>query len=148
MAKTKPPIKQKYIQTPELLWKYFCDYVEHERNHPMYKREYVGKDGEPVDTALHVPITFEGFECYLADLGIIQDLGDYSNVKNESYESYRPIVTRIRNNCFSQNFKGAAVGLFNANLIAKKLGLADKVDQTINTNVSILNLDPLDDTNK
>lgn len=146
MAKSKPPTKQKYIETPEKLWELFCAYVEHERKSPMFKREYVGKDGEPVDTALQVPIIFEGFECWLADQGIISDLGDYSSNKGGAYDSYSTIITRIRNNCFSQNFKGAAVGLFNANLIAKKLGLADKIDQTINSNVSILSVDPLDDS--
>lgn len=121
-----PPVKEKYIKTPEDLWNLFEDYVRHEKDCPLFKREYVGKDGEEKDTPLQVPITFEGFECYVAELGIISDLGDYSNSKNESYASYRPIITRIRNNCFVQNFKGAAVGLFNANLIAKKLGIIDR----------------------
>jgi hypothetical protein len=121
-------MKGKYIETPERLWDLFCEYVKHEADSPMFKVEYVGKEGEQVNTALMVPITFEGFECYVADLDIIQDLGDYSNEKNESYAPYRPIITRIRKNCFVQNFKGAAVGLFNANLVAKKLGLVDKQD--------------------
>lgn len=123
--------KPKYIETPEKLWEYFEAYVKHESEHPMYKREYVGKEGEPVDTALQVPITFEGFECYLADKDYISDLGQYSANRDNAYKEYVPIITRIRNNCFSQNFKGAAVGLFNANLIAKKLGLVEKVQNTI-----------------
>ena len=145
MAKTKPPIKKKYIETPKRLWDLFCEFVEHERNNPMMKREYVGKDGDPVDTALQVPITFEAFECWLADIGIISNLGDYAKNKDNRYESYAPIITRIRNNCFAQNFKGAAVGLFNANIIAKKLGLAEKIDQNINQNVQILSFNPLVD---
>jgi hypothetical protein len=72
------------------------------------------------------PITFEGFECYLADLGIINDLGDYSKNKDDRYNDYTPIITRIRNNCFVQNFKGASVKLFDANLISRKLGLIEK----------------------
>ena len=125
-------MKPKLIETPEKLWELFTKYVEKERNNPLFKREYVGKDGEPVDTPLQVPITFEGFECYLADKDIINDLGSYSANRDSRYDSYVPIITRIRNNCFAQNFKGAAVNLFNANLIAKKLGLVDKkeVQQT------------------
>lgn len=140
--KSKPPIKQKYIETPEKLWALFLQYVEHEKNNPMLKREYVGKDGDPVDTKLQVPITFEAFECYVADLDIVQDLGDYSKNDDGRYESYAPIITRIRKNCFAQNFKGAAVNLFNASLIAKKLGIAEKIDTNI-TSVAILNIDPL-----
>lgn len=126
--KSKPPIKKKYIETPEKLWELFLSYVEKERENPMYKREYAGKNGETKDTPLMVPITFEGFECYLWDEGVIQDLGDYSKNDNGRYTSYAPIITRIRQNCFVQNFKGASVGLFNANIIAKKLGLVEKTE--------------------
>ena len=129
--KVKPPIKQKYIESPEKLWEYFLSYVEHERNNPLFKRDYVGKDGNEVDTPLQVPITFEGFECYLQDQNIISHLSDYSANKDGKYQSYSTIISRIRQNCFVQNFKGAAVGLFNPNLIAKKLGLIDKVQNTI-----------------
>ena len=120
------PSGTKLIESPEQLWDFFVDYVEHEKESPMYKTEYAGKDGIEKSTPLQVPITFEGFECYLADRNIINDLGDYSSNKDDRYSDYATIITRIRKNCFVQNFKGASVGLFNANLIAKKLGLIDK----------------------
>ena len=122
--------KHKYIETPEKLWDLFCEYVNHEKENPMYKVEYVGRDGETVNTPLQVPITFEGFEVFLADKGVIADLSHYSANTDGAYNDYRTIITRIRNNCFVQNFKGAAVGLFNANLVAKKIGLISKVEQT------------------
>ena len=122
------PKGTKYIETPEKLWELFCDYVKKEAESPMFKTEYVGQEGDKVQTPLQVPITFEGFECYVADLGIIQDLGDYSKNDDDRYTDYAPIITRIRENCFVQNYKGAAVGLFNANLVAKKLGLVEKQD--------------------
>jgi hypothetical protein len=122
--------KNKYIETPESLFDLFKQYVHHEAENPMYKIEYVGKDGERVNTPLQVPITFEGFECYLADKKIINDLGDYSCNKDGRYSDYATIITRIQKNCFVQNYKGASVGLFNANLIAKKLGLIAKSEQT------------------
>ena len=118
--------KHKYIETPEKLWELFSEFVEHEKSNPMFKVEYVGKEGDRVNTPLQVPITFEAFECWLADKGIINDLGNYSSNLNGAYTDYLPIITRIKNNCFAQNFKGASVGLFNANIIARKLGLADK----------------------
>ena len=119
------------IETPEKMWEYFEDYVLHEANNPMIKVEYVGKDGRIEKTPLETPITFEGFECFLADKKIINDLGDYSSNKDGRYNEYATIITRIQKNCFVHNFKGAAVGLFNPNLIAKKLGLIDRVQNTI-----------------
>lgn len=123
--------KHKYIETPEKLWELFKEYVQYERDNPMKRTDYVGRDGNRVDTPLETPITFEGFECYLADKGIIEDLGHYSANTDNSYSEYRTIITRIRNNCFVHNFKGAAVGLFNANLIARKLGISDNANQVV-----------------
>ena len=118
--------EHKYIETPEKLWELFESYVLHERNNPMFKTEYVGKDGYMVLTPLETPITFEGFECYLSANNIIEDLGQYSADRDNAYTEYVPIITRIRKNCYVHNFKGAAVGLFNPSLIARKLGLTDK----------------------
>lgn len=129
--------KKKYIETPGKLWELFTEYVKHEQANPMYKVEYVGKDGNKVLTPLQTPITFEGFECWLADEGVINDLGDYSSNKDGRYDEYATIITRIRNNCFTQNFKGAAVGLFSPNLIAKKLGLINKTENTHKHEVEI-----------
>lgn len=118
--------KHKYIESPEKLWELFEEYVKHEANNPLYKVDYVGRDGERVLTPLQVPITFEGFECYLADRKIVQDLGKYSANTDNAYTEFVTIIARIRKNCFTQNFKGASVGLFNSNLIARKLGLMDQ----------------------
>lgn len=125
----------KYISSPEEMWKHFELYVEHEAKSPMYKREYVGKDGNEVDTPLQVPITMEGFECYLADKGILKDLCDYKANRDGKYSDYVDVMRRIASNCFVQNFKGAAVGLWNARIIAMKLGLTEKTSNE-NTNIN------------
>lgn len=127
--------KKKYIETPSHLWELFKAYVKHEAENPMYKVEYVGRDGSKEKTPLETPITFEGFECYLADEGVINDLGDYQSNKDGRYSEYATIITRITKNCFVHNFKGASVGLFNANLIAKKLGLIEKTENQTNLKV-------------
>jgi len=132
--------KHKYIESPEVLWVHFTSYVEHEQNNPMTKVEYVGKDGEKVRTPLETPITFEGFECYLADKGIISHLGDYSANKDGKYDEYSTILTRVKNNCFVHNFKGASVGLFNASIIARKLGLVDKQETTVKSEPRVFNV--------
>lgn len=122
------PGRPKAIESPEQLWQFFIDYIEFERNNPIYKKDYVGKDGNEVDTPLQVPITFEGFECYLWDRGIISHLSDYSANTNGKYDIFSTIIARIKQNCFVHNFKGAAVGVFNANIISRKLGLTDKTE--------------------
>ena len=50
----------------------------------------------------------------------------------QTYE-FSSVITRIRETIYQQKFEGAAVGAFNANIIARDLGLADKTinDTTI-----------------
>jgi hypothetical protein len=127
--------RPKNIKTPEILWKLFEDYVKHEAENPMHKVEYVGKEGRVEKTPLETPITFMGFECWLWDNDYINNLSDYQKNKDERYTEFAPIITRITQNCYVHNFKGASVGIFNANIIARKLGLTEKqeVSQTTHT---------------
>ena len=133
--------KHKYIESPERLWELFEEYKLHEQNNPMSKVEYVGKDGLKVLTPLETPITFKAFECYLSDNGYIHGLEDYRTNKDGRYSEYANIFTRIDANCFNHNFKGAAVGLFKENLIARKLGLKDQTDLTVKAEPRIFNVD-------
>ena len=125
-------MKPKLIETPERLLQLFKDYVKHESENPMHRIDYVGKEGKQVKTALETPITFDGFEVYLFQKGIINDLGDYSKNKDGRYSDYAPIIAYIRKHCYIHNFKGAAVKLFDPNLIARKLGIKDSSDVTTN----------------
>lgn len=47
------------------------------------------------------------------------------------------VTTRIDEIIYKQKFEGAAVGAFNANIIARDLGLADKKDVDIKTKDNI-----------
>jgi hypothetical protein len=122
--------KHKYIESPEKLLELFKDYVKHESENPMYKVDYVGKEGRLEKTPIETPITFEGFEVYLFQKEIINDLGDYASNKDNKYSEYSTIIAYIRKHCFVHNFKGAAVKLFDPNLIARKLGLKEQMENT------------------
>lgn len=84
--------KRKHIETPRKLRELFCKYVEYERNYPMYKIEYVG-NGYKIRRLLSIP-TFDGFECWLADKDVINDLKEYFN-----------IITRIKQTLFPHRFE-------------------------------------------
>ena len=129
MARGRP----KNIKTPEILWQLFEDYVKHEAENPMHRVDYVGKEGRVERTPLETPITFLGFEVWLADNDYIQQLSDYVANIDGRYSEFTTILTRIRNCCYVHNFKGASVGLFNANIIARKLGLTEKQEVTQTT---------------
>jgi hypothetical protein len=126
--------KTKYIKTPEQLWELFEKYQE---SLQILKIPQSHVKLGVVYLEVKEPMTFEGFECWLADNDIIQDLGHYSANTDSAYEAYRTIITRIRKNIYSHNFNRAAVGLYKENLIARQLGMADKVQESGDKQITV-----------
>jgi hypothetical protein len=52
--------KHKYIKEPKLIWEYFQAYRKNVKDNPRMKVEYVGKDGERVNTPIERPLIIEG----------------------------------------------------------------------------------------
>ncbi len=145
MARTKGT---KYIETPERLWELFEGYKKEVKENPRVKVEYVGRDGERVNTPIEIPLTMEGFECYVMDNTRITypDLTEYFEGKNESYKDYFPISTRIRKEIRREQVEGGMVGAYNASLTARINNLKEQTENTNSHNVNILNIDPLSDS--
>src|SRR5690606_4225743 len=58
-------------------------------------------------------------------------------------EDFSTVITRIEETIYSQKFEGASVGAFNANIIARDLGLSDKKEldhTTKGEKINIINL--------
>jgi hypothetical protein len=115
--------------TAEELWEAFLEYDKYVSESPWYKYEAI-KGGEsagqliPIPTAR--PMTIQDFAAYL---GLTyQGLKNYG--EKEGYEDSFEVYTRISENCYNQKFAGAAVGAFNASIIARDLGLAEKTEQS------------------
>lgn len=139
--------RPKLIQSPEHLLQLFKDYQDFCKDNPILKEDYVGKDAMRVFRQLERPLTWVGFECYLSDMEIIQDLGDYERNKEGRYEEFTTIISRIKKYIESDQFSGAAVGIYQQNIIARKLGLSDNnnnVNKNTNENNSLWqgNLNP------
>lgn len=127
MAKLGRP----YKFTPEqfeLAWQQYFQWVD---DNPWYKAEAV-KGGDAVGMIIKVPVgrpyTEIGF-CVFHDLGekYITELAKTLEGKTSDEEiELSNILTRARAKCYTQKFEGAVVGAFNANIIARDLGLAEK----------------------
>lgn len=122
--------KPKYIESPEKLWELFLEYKEWVHKNPILKQDFVGKDAEEVNRRLQRPLTWVGFECYLYDAGIITELNHYEQNTDNSYTAYRPIITHIKKVIETNQFEGATVGIYQQNIIARKLGLVEKREET------------------
>lgn len=122
----RPVGRPKNIESPEQLWKLFRQYRIHAKENPYEKQDFVGKDADEVTRKLERPLSWVGFEEYLFERMIISDLGDYERNKENRYAEFATIVRAIKVYIERDQFEGAAVGVYKENIIARKLGLADK----------------------
>ena len=121
--------RPKAIASPQVLWKLACDYFHSVDSDPFLKQDFIrggGSAGTKVELENVRPYTWEGFDNFLFEKGIINRIDDYKYNRDNQYTEYSDIITRVGSVIYDQKFTGAAVGAFNANIIARDLGLADK----------------------
>lgn len=127
--------RDKLFSDPEALWEAACEYFEWCGLNPWVKNEAV-KSGDLAGQLIQIPterpFTISGLCIYLGvNTKYFNDFADYTQDKDDDIsKGFSEIITRIREATYTQKFEGAAVGAFNANIIARDLGLADKKDLT------------------
>jgi hypothetical protein len=100
--------------TPEAFWDEAVNYFEWMSGKVWNKKV--------IDIPTSTPMSIQSF-CLFADI----DENTFSRYEKEKgYEDFWAITTRIRGIIESNQFEGATVGAYNPNIIARKLGLADK----------------------
>lgn len=127
--------KDKLFASPELLWDAACEYFEWCRENPWVKNEAV-KSGDLAGSIMKVPterpFTLQGLCLYLGC-----DSSYFRRFKadiKEKDKDYLTVITRIEETIYTQKYEGAAVGAFNANIIARDLGLTDKTEHSTPVN--------------
>lgn len=117
------------IYTPDQLWQKATEYFDWCLETPWYKNEAI-KGGDNAGTIIKIPtakpFTLKGFTLFAAIA--YQTFDNYSKD-----EDFMEVTTRIREICYTQKFEGATVGVFNANIIARDLGLSETTIHTIKT---------------
>lgn len=115
--------------TPEALWDEAVKYFDWMSERVWNKKEAIKSGdlaGELIDVPTSTPMSIESF-CLYADISLRTFLNYETDKGNEDFIQ---VTTRVRGIIESQQFEGATVGAYNANIIARKLGLADKTDLT------------------
>ena len=123
----RPPI----WNTPEELWEAFEQYRAENKSNPYRVQDYVGKDGVMVYRDKERPITFRGFEGYLAENGVCHNLSQYRNGDSDHHKEFLSIITRIRLTCDKDMLEGSSAGVYSANIASRLLGLVDKQENTV-----------------
>jgi len=138
----------------ELLWKAACDYFKWCDTNPWLKTEQLKKPvitksekGTQVQTIVEIPTarpyTLSGLCLYL---GCSQSyFREFKSNPPEDSEDFLTVITRIEEVIYTQKFEGATVGVFNANIIARDLGLADKKEISGSVDTTPADLSKLSD---
>lgn len=135
--------KHKYIKTPEEMWELFQGYKKQVKENPRIKVDYVGREGDKVETPIERPLTISGFKTYCAyNAGDIQR---YWHNVDKKYDEYVTIIARIRNEIRSEQVDGGLTGFYNSNLTARLNNIKEQTETTNSHNVNLLNIDPLAD---
>lgn len=126
--------RPKAIPTPEKLLELAFEYFQEVDDTPILKEELLKGGmfaGDKGTTNLQRPYTWAGLESKLYAAGIICRLDEYKRNVTGSYDDFQDALRIIDNEMTDQKFSGAAVGIFNAGIIASDLGLAKKIEQSV-----------------
>ena len=112
--------RTRIFSSPEVMWKASCEYFEWVETNPLWEMKAFPYQGEVTQEEVPKmrPMTVGGL-CLFLDIGE-QTLADYGQ-----RDDFIDIVAKIKKVIYEQKFAGAAVDLFNANLISRDLGLKD-----------------------
>ena len=121
--------RTKYIESPEKLKEYFLSYEKEVKANPFLVKDWVGKDADTVYREREKPLTIEGFECWLAENDIIQDLGDYLSNKDGRYSDYATICSYIKKKTRKDQIEGGMAGIYNPSITQRLNGLVEKTEQ-------------------
>jgi len=118
--------KNKYIETPERMWELFTLYKKEVKSKPIIVKDWVGKDATDVFREKERPLTFIGFQNYLDDENIITDVTDYFENKDNRYNDYVRICSRIKRNIQQDQIEGGMASIYNPSITQRLNGLVDK----------------------
>jgi len=112
------------FSNPTVLIDAVGEYFEKIEESPWYKNEAI-KGGDAAGTIVKIPTvqpyTLKGL-CHFLDIDFTTWL-DY-----KERPEFKAAIEKVEDFIYNHKFIGATVGVFNANIIARDLGLVDKKD--------------------
>jgi hypothetical protein len=116
----------------ELMWEAACEYFEWCENNSLMEVDFRGKDANEVEIPKMRAFTMQGL-CRYLDC----DTSYFRKFKETASKDFFTVITRIEEAIYEQKFTGAAAGFLNANIISRDLGLIDKKDLHVDTDITV-----------
>jgi len=128
--------RDRIFTDPDILLKSCYEYFDFQSRQSWVKQEAV-KSGEFTGQLISIP-TASPFSVK----GLCVFLGVHSKYLDEFENNLKPkendldkdfsnIITHVRDVIFTQKSEGATVGVYNASIVARELGISDKVSNEI-----------------
>lgn len=106
--------------SPHELAEHFVDYIEWNNKNPLKKAQLIQKLGETVDVPVGRPLTIKRFCSFLG-------IASSTYHKYREKPTHKPIIEIIDDVIYTDKYEGAAVNLYNTQIIMRDLGLGDNV---------------------
>lgn len=115
--------RDKIFSSPQMLWEAACEYFEWVEDTPLETIKTVHHQGDLVELPCtkRRPMTIVALCVFLN----IRRRSWLNYRENESHSEFAAVVEKIEDIIWCQKFEGAAVEIFNANIIARQLGLKE-----------------------
>jgi hypothetical protein len=122
--------KEKYIESPELLWTLFIEYQQWVKDNPYIIPAY-DKSGVEYNMKKPRPYSLLGFEVFLHEKDLITDLKDYVYNTGGRYDNFEQVIKKIRLYISSEQIDGALAGLWKENLVSRINGITEKTETEV-----------------
>lgn len=117
--------RDKIFTTPDLMWKSAIEYFNWCEENPIVDpRSFGGR------AKIQRPFTLQGLTAYL---GV--NTAYFREFKETCTKDFSAIIKQIEDTIYQQKYENAAIGVYNQNIIARDLGLVDKVDTKVEATV-------------
>jgi hypothetical protein len=122
--------KKKYIESPEKMWQLFLEYGAEVSHHPITVKDFIGPKAIVVHRELRRPLTMEGFENFVANEGLNENLDQYFANREDRYGDYVSICSRIRKSIRQDQIEGGMTGIYNTSITQRLNNLTEKHEVT------------------
>lgn len=117
-----------FFDNPSDLWDAACRYFQHVDEHPFTEIKMIESTNgseTKIEREKDMPYTLSGLCLYLGATTCWWCRMKKRHTERNNTE-FVEVMQRIEETIETQQFEGAVVGVFNAGIIARKLGLTDK----------------------
>jgi hypothetical protein len=121
--------RDRLFESPELLWESACEYFEWCDENPWISTKDVKTNNgfTQEEKPTERPYSLMGFRLYV---GCSESW--LREFKKTADLDFLRVIDQIEESIYKQQWEGASVGAFNANIIARTLGLKEQSDVTTN----------------